>query len=114
MIPRPSRTRRRRALGTSRTGADAAVTGSPSAEEGLGAGPVADDVEGVQVARVAGDVQETGATLRRALPDPPAIVLIERRRLGLDLVRQPLAEARELLDRARPLGLGLARVRVVL
>ena len=44
----------------------------PSAEEGLPAGPVADDEEGVLVQRVAGDVEEAGAARGRALPDPPA------------------------------------------
>src|SRR4051794_34518250 len=34
----------------------------------LAAGPVADDVQGVEVVRVAGSVEDPGAALRRALP----------------------------------------------
>ena len=45
-----------------------------SAQEGLAAGPVADDEDGVLLGRVAGRVEEARAALGRALPDPPAVV----------------------------------------
>ena len=55
--------------------------GSPrrrSAQEGLAAGPVADDEHGVLLARVAGRVEQPRAARGRAFPDPPALVGVER------------------------------------
>src|SRR5690349_24204724 len=85
-----------------------------SAEERLRAGPVADDEHGVLLDRVPGGVEEPGATRRRALPDPPAILVVEGRRLGLERVGQALAGGDEGGDARRALRLRLARVRVVL
>ena len=47
-------------------------------EERLRAGPVADDVDGVQLCRVAGGVEQARAAGGRALPDPPAVLRVER------------------------------------
>src|SRR3954470_11681304 len=87
----------------------AVIGGSASAEEGLRAGPVADDVDGVLLAGVAGRVEEAAAALRRALPDPPAVVRVERGRLGFDGVAEPVTRADEPFDRSRAIALGLAR-----
>src|SRR5262245_36639156 len=88
MIPRPSRRSRRRAAGRSSgaVAAGAVTRTAGSAEEGLRAGPVADDVDGVLLARVARGVEEAGAARGRALPDPPALDVVERRGLGRELV----------------------------
>src|SRR4026209_2179238 len=85
-----------------------------SAQERQAARPVAHDIDGVEVARVAGDVEDPGAALRRALPGPPAIALVERRRLGGDLVLEPAAVPDERGDPRGASALGLARVRVAL
>jgi len=42
----------------------------------------------VALGGIAGDVEQTGAALGGALVDPPALVGVERRRLGLELVRE--------------------------
>src|SRR5262245_12011139 len=129
MIPAPSSISFRRADRRSRAGASAVmarsacggpvapccqVRGVGLAQERLPAGAVADDDEGVLLARVAGDVEQPGAGLRRALPDPPAIVVVDRRRVGGQLVAEALSFRDELRDAGGPLGLGLAGVRVVL
>src|SRR4051794_34593616 len=111
MIPRPSRTSRRRDA-TSSAGPGAGVTGS--AQEGLGAGAVADDEQGVLVERVARNVEEPRTAGGRAFPDPPAVVRIERRRLGLEAVAEPVPLRDEGADPGGSIGLRLARVRVVL
>src|SRR3954470_23363643 len=114
-IPRPSSRRRRLAAATSGTGSAGVVTGdAASAQEGLRAGPVADDVHGVLLGRVAGGMQQARAARRRALPDPPAVVVVERRRLGLQLVGEALPLRNERRDPGGAVALGLARVRVVL
>ena len=64
--------------------------------------------------RVARGVEQARALRGRALPDPPAIVVIERRGLGLELVGQALAVRHQRGDAGRAVRLGLARVRVVL
>src|SRR5262249_4876214 len=84
------------------------------AVERLAAGPVADDVERVEVPRVARGVEEAVAAVRGALPDPPALVRIERCRLGLEGVRAALVPADIGRDRGGSLGLALARVGVAL
>src|SRR4051794_39838747 len=114
-IPMPSSSSRRRAARRWGAGPGGVVTGDAgSAQEGLRAGPVADDVDGVLLGRVAGGVQQARTARRRALPDPPAVVVVERRGLGLQLVREALALRDERRDSRRPIRLRLARVRVVL
>src|SRR5215208_4702866 len=112
MIPRPSTTSRRRACSRS-TGSDA-VTATASAQERLAAGPVAHDLQRVEIARVARGMKEAGAALGRALPDPPALVHVERRGLRLDLVGQPVLRSRDPFDGGGAVGLRLARVGIVL
>src|SRR6185295_1174453 len=85
-----------------------------SAQEGLAALPVADHVDGVQIARVAGRVEDPMAAGGRALPGPPPSLLVERRRLGADLVAEALVRLHRGADARRAVALGLARVRVVL
>src|SRR6476620_9913154 len=121
MIPSASRRRRRRAARSSSpsvapaSGAGAPVmVGARSAQVGLPAGAVADDEQGVLLERVAGRVEETRAALGGALPDPPALVLVERRGLGGELAGQVLLRRDERRDRGGTGRLGLARVRVVL
>ena len=53
--------------------------GARLAQEVLGAGPVADDVDGVLLAGVARRVEQARAARGGALVDPPALVLVERR-----------------------------------
>src|SRR3954451_19908728 len=114
-IPRPSSRRRPRAAASSGTGSDGVVTGdAASAQEGLRAGPVADDVHGVLLGRVAGGVQQARTTGGGALPDPPAVVVVERGRLGLELVGEAVALGDERCHPRRPICLRLAGVRVVL
>src|SRR5688572_24784098 len=62
-----------------------------SAKERLRAGPVAHDPDGVEVAGVPRRVEEARASLRRALPDPPSIVGVERGRLAGDRPGEPVA-----------------------
>src|SRR5512132_3926751 len=83
-------------------------------EEGLAAGPVADDVQGVEVVGIAGGVQEALASRGRAFPRPPAGVVVERRGFRGELVLEPIAALDELRDGGRALRLCLARVGVVL
>src|SRR3954454_4193566 len=114
-MPIPSSRSRRRAARRSGAGPGGVVTGDAgSAQEGLRAGPVADDVHGVLLGRVAGGVEQARAARRRALPDPPAVVVVERRRLGLQLVGEALPLRNERRDPGGAVALGLARVRVVL
>src|SRR5919112_1447493 len=112
MIPSESRISRRREAARSQ------VPGAPIraclAEEGLAAGPVADDVDGVQVARVAGGVEDPVAALRRAFPGPPAVLLVERRRLRGELVLEPVAVLDERRDSRGAVRLGLAGIGVTL
>src|SRR5258706_3640149 len=84
------------------------------AQERLAAGPVADDEEGVLIERVAGDVEQARTTLRRAFPDPPAVVLVGWARLRCERCRESVALRHEAGDRGGPLGLSLTRVRVIL
>src|SRR5688572_3302064 len=86
----------------------------PLPEERLRAGPVADDVDGVELCRVAGGVEQARAARGGALPDPPAVLRIERGALGRQRVGEALPSGDEGRDARRALGLGLARVRVVL
>src|SRR5258705_5804317 len=83
------------------------------AQERLAAGPVADDEEGVLVERVAGDVEQAGTPLRRAFPDPPAVVLVGWARFRRERCGEPVALCDQTGDRGGPLGLGLARVRII-
>ena len=55
------------------------------AQEGLPAGPVADDVHGVLLGRVARHVEQARAARGRAFPDPPTLVGVEGRRLRGEL-----------------------------
>src|SRR3954447_24159351 len=114
-MPTTSRRRRRRLSASSVGPASArgAVTETLS-KEGLAANPVADDVEGVEIAGVAGRVQEASTARGRALPDPPAGVVIERGCLGPDLRPERLVALDERLDARGPSRLGLARVGVAL
>src|SRR5215213_8103534 len=93
MIPSESRMSWRREAARSQ------VPGPPIraclAEERLAAGPVADDVDSVQVARVARGVKDPVTGLRRALPGPPPVLRVERRRLGGELVLQAVAVRHE-------------------
>ena len=84
------------------------------AQERLRARPVADHVHGVLLDGIAGCVEQTRAAVRRALPDPPPLVLVERRRLGRNLVDQLRVSGTDPADGLRPRLLGLARVGVVL
>src|SRR5215217_7056670 len=111
-MPRLSTTSRRRVCARL-TEPAAGVTAMASAQERLAAGPVAHDVERMEVARVARCVKEARAALRGAFPDPPALVHVERRGLGLDLVGQPILRSRDPLDGGRAVGLRLARVGIV-
>src|SRR4051794_20718194 len=107
-MPMESAMSRRRDAATETASTGAVIGGTASAEVGLRAGPVAHDVDGVLVAGVPGGVQQPAAALRGALPDPPAIVRVERRRLGADRVAEPVARADEPFDRGRAVALGLA------
>src|SRR4029079_5463747 len=89
-------------------------TRGASAQEGLAALPVADHVDRVQIAGVAGGVEDPTAARGRALPGPPPILRVEWRRLGADLVAQALVRLDRRADARRAIGLGLARIRVVL
>ena len=62
---------------------------------------VADDVDGVLLDGVARGVQQPDTALRRALVDPPAIVGVQGRGLGLQLVGQALALGDERRDPRR-------------
>src|SRR5882724_10329645 len=109
MIPSMSTTSRRRASRRVRSvGAGAVIawaleravrcrvgTRSALAQEGLAAGPVAHDEQGVLVAGIAGRVEQPWAPLRRALPDPPAVILVERGGLGVDGRGQPVPAGEE-------------------
>src|SRR5215210_1359079 len=108
MMPSESLSRRTRESRTS-IGGRGALT-----EEGARAGPVADDVHGVEVTRIAGSVEEALAAGGRALPGPPALALVDGRRLGSELVGEPLSRFDQPRNRGRAFGLGLAGVRVVL
>src|ERR1044072_7107512 len=85
-----------------------------SAQEGLAAVPVADDIHGVQVAGIAGGVEDPVAGRRRALPGPPPLLVVEGGRLRGDLVAEPRMRLRGGSDARGPIALGLARVRVAL
>src|SRR5207247_6501300 len=98
----------RRGIG-SRTG-----TSPCSAQEGLAAGPVADDEDGVLLGRVTGRVEQSRTTLGRALPDPPAIFDIERCRLVGERRGEVLVGSHKRRDPAGAIRLRFARVRVVL
>src|SRR3954454_19159991 len=103
-----------RSRSSTRITTDPTRSTASSAQERLRAGAVAHHEDGVLLSGVAGGVEQPGAALGRALPDPPAVVRVERGRLA----RQGRGEAVTLVDqsrhRVRTGGLGLARVRVVL
>src|SRR5829696_1007476 len=80
----------------------------PLAQERLAAGAVAHDVHGVEVARVAGGMEDPGAALRRALPGPPPVLLVERRRLRRELVLEPVAVVDECGDPRGAVAFALA------
>src|SRR5688500_20361599 len=84
------------------------------AQEGLPAGPVADDEDCVLLGGVPGSVQENRTARRGAVPDPPAVVLVERRRLGRQCCGQPIPLRREPSDHGSPRRRGLTRVRIIL
>ena len=67
----------------------------------LRAGAVADDEDRVLLDRIAGHVEEPRAAPGRALPDPPALVGVERRRLGRQLAGQSARVRDERGDAAR-------------
>src|SRR5260221_5952243 len=116
-MPAASMTSRRRDAARASLGAriSSGDTVRPAlAQERLAAGPVADDEEGVLVERVAGDVEQARTALRRAFPDPPAVVLVGWARLRCERCRESVALRHEAGDRGGPLGLSLTRVRVIL
>src|SRR4051794_17130309 len=80
MIPTESMRSRRRDSPIVITGATPIVAcraaPTESAQERLAAGPVAHDIQGVEVPGIAGRVQDPGTALGRALPRPPAIARV--------------------------------------
>src|SRR3954468_9387024 len=105
-MPRESRTSCLRAARRS------AVTAL--AQERLGARPVAHDEHRVLLDRVPRGVEQARAAGRRALPDPPAVLRVERRGLGGQRGGERLSRGDQRGDCRGTLRLGLARVRVVL